>query len=879
MVTRSRLIEQLNNGLNRKMTLISAPAGFGKTMLVSDWLDHLRETKYEIRDQGDLAKSGIIENRQSTIAIHAAWLSLDDGDNDPTRFLTYLIAALRTIVPGIGEGMLAMLQSAQPPSPESILTVLLNEMSAVGDRILLILDDYHVIDAKPVNAALNFLLEHLPPEMHLVITTREDPQLPLARLRARGQLTELRVTDLRFTPDEAAEFLNQVMELTLSVAEIAALETRTEGWIAGLQLAALSMQGLQDVSTFIQSFTGSHRFVLDYLAEEVLQKQPADVHAFLLRTSILDRLCGPLCDAVLDDPHAASEKTLAYIEQANLFIIPLDNERRWYRYHHLFADLLRQRLAAGQAEKVAQYHIRASIWFEENGLEIEAFQHAAAANDVDRAARLVEGEEMPLHFRGAVAPILNWLASLPETVLNHRPALWVLYASALIFVSQLPDVEPTLQAAEAALKERESDEKTDDLIGHIAAIRATLAVIYYQLETIVEQSHRALAYLHPDNLPVRTATTWTLGVAYQIQGDFAAAGEAYTKAIAISREIGHIIIAIMATIGLGNVQEEEDQLSQAAKTYRDVLQLTGEPPLPVACEAHLGLARIFYAWNDLEAAEHHGRRSVELARQLVDVDRFVGCEVFMARLKLAQNDPVAAADLLAKTERAVQQHNFMQRIPEVAAAQVRTMLYQDQVAAAERLVEAHDLPLSRARVYLAQGDPAAALAVLEPWRHHTESRGWVHQQLQAMVLQVAAHQAVGARETALSVLNQALPLAEPGGSIRLFLDEGEPIANLLPEAAARGVKPMYVSKLLAAFHGEKPKPSDSQRHPPLVDPLSPRELEVLHLIAQGLSNREIAERLFLALSTVKGHNRIIFDKLNVQRRTEAVARAREIGLL
>src|SRR5205085_1120495 len=427
-------------------------------------------------------------------------------------------------------GVLGMLQSPQAPPTESILTTLLNEITAIPDNFVLILDDYHVIDARPIDHTLTFLVEHLPPQMHLVIATREDPQLPLARLRVRGQLTELRVSDLRFTPSEAAEFLNQRMGLNLSAEDITALEVRTEGWIAGLQLAAISLHGHKDATSFIKSFTGSHHFVLDYLVEEVLQQQPESIQTFLLRTSILDRLCGSLCDAVLLNPSGSGQATLESIEHANLFLVPLDNERRWYRYHHLFADLLRQRLhqrsassPGDEVEDVTELHIRASVWYEDHGLSIEAFHHAAAAHDVARAERLIEGEGMPLHFRGAGAPVLNWLESLPRTALDARPSLWVTYASTLLFGGQHTAVEQKLQAAEAAMPRTEPDGRTQDLVGRIASMRATLAVIQHDGETIITQSRRALKYLHPDNLPVRTATTWTLGYAYQLQGDRAAA--------------------------------------------------------------------------------------------------------------------------------------------------------------------------------------------------------------------------------------------------------------------------------------------------------------------------------------------------------------------
>src|SRR5574341_1421771 len=539
LVPRPRLIERLSEGLRRTpgVTLISAPAGFGKTTLVSEWVAGCERP--------------------------VAWLSLDEGDNDPARFLTYLVAALQTlalrsprrgsgdegIAANIGQAVLGVLQSPQPLPTESILTALLNEITIVPDNFVLVLDDYHVIDAKPVENALTFLIERLPSQMHLVIATREDPDLPLARLRAQGQLTELRVTDLRFTPSEAAEFLNQVVGLTLSAEDIDALETRTEGWIAGLQLAAIalqgpmSMQGHKDAASFIQSFTGSHHFVIDYLVEEVLQQQSESIQTFLLRTSIIDRLCGPLCDAVLLDLPASGQETLEYLERANLFLIPLDNERRWYRYHHLFADLLRQRLyqsmasSTGDAEsRVNELHIRASQWYEDNGLDIEAFHHAAAGNDIERAERLIGGDRIPQHFRGAVTAILDWLESLPKTVLDARPWLWWRYASLLLVNGQTTGVEEKLQAAEAALAAAtvlgaQADDKTRNLLGQIASARAVLALTRYQADTMLVQSRRALEYLHPNSRSSRATALWTLGYAYLFQGDRAAARRALSQAM------------------------------------------------------------------------------------------------------------------------------------------------------------------------------------------------------------------------------------------------------------------------------------------------------------------------------------------------------------
>ena len=595
-------MKQLNDGLNRKLTLISAPAGFGKTTLVSEWIAGCERP--------------------------VAWLSLDKEDSDPKRFLTYLVAALQRISDEVGEDVLEMLQTTPSPPTEAILTPLLNEIATIPGDFCLVLDDYHVLDAKPIDQALTFLLDHQPPQMHLVITTREDPTLPLARFRARGQLTEIRVSDLRFTLSESAGFLNQMMGLELSEENIAALETRTEGWIAGLQLAALSMRGQKDTPSFIKSFTGSHHFVLDYLVEEVLLQQSESVQSFLLRTSILNRLCGPLCDAVLLDPSAPGQETLEYIEGANLFLISLDNERRWYRYHHLFAELLRQRLQKGsipsmgrKGPTVAELHIRASQWYEDNGLEVEAFEHAAAANDIERAERLMEGGGMPLQYRGAMVLVMNWLESLPTELMDTKPSLWVTYASTLTMIGKpVASIEEILQAAENALQNTQSDDKTRDLIGHVAAIRAMLAIPQNQIETIIAQSRRALEYLSPENLSVRTTTTWTLGYAYQLQGDRAAATQAHTEALKISQTSGNIMISIAAATSLGQIQESENQLHQAAESYRNVLQLAGDPPLPAASEAHLGLGRIFYEWNDLDAAQEHGEKSLQLARKMENID-------------------------------------------------------------------------------------------------------------------------------------------------------------------------------------------------------------------------------------------------------------------
>jgi LuxR family maltose regulon positive regulatory protein len=865
IVHRPRLVERLDQGwqAGRKLSLISAGAGFGKTTLVSEWAAALTPGPSPKRSGESVA-----------------WLSLDEGDKDPARFLTYLIAALQSIAPGVGAGVMGALQSPQPPSPESILTSLLNEITAIQDKFVLILDDYHLVDSQSIDQALTFLLEHQPPQMQLVIATREDPSLPLARLRARGQLTELRAADLRFTPTEAAEFLNRVMGLSLSAKDVSALETRTEGWIAGLQLAALSMQGHADTAGFIQSFTGSHHFVLDYLLEEVLHRQPENIQAFLLRTSILERLCGPLCEAVTGTPSGAGQETLETLEHDNLFIVPLDSERGWYRYHHLFGDLLHQRLEQNLTPKeVAELHLQASEWYEKDGLLFDAFRHAVAANDVERAERLIENEDIGMHFRSVTIPVLEWLASLPKEVLDAHPLLWVRSGTLALMAGQTTGVEERLHSAEIALQDTELDHQTRDLIGQIACARATLALTHYDPQAMMEQARRALEYLPPDDLSFLFIANWALATGLMFLGERTEAARVCRESIAISEKSGNVFSQILAVAALGEVQELENQLYQAFKTYQRVLQLSGDFPQPNAGEAHLGLARIHYQWNDLEAAEQHTQQSLDLSHQYDQViDRFIISEVFQAHLALMRGNVEGAASMLAQTEQTALQKNFTLRLPEIAAERVLVLLQQDDLAAAAALAEQYDLPLYRARVHLAEGEPGQALEVLKTLRQQMKARNWQDELLKAMVLQTVAYQANRETEQALQVLGEALALAEPGGFLRLFVDEGPAMQKLLKAAKDEdGLPKAYIDKLLAAFATE-PK-IEQARSASLIESLSQRELEVLRLVAQGLSNRQIGEQLFLALDTVKGHNRRIYDKLQVKRRTEAVARARELGLL
>jgi LuxR family maltose regulon positive regulatory protein len=863
IVLRPHLIERLNEGLERKLTLISAPAGFGKTTLVSQWVAGCERP--------------------------VAWLSLDEGDNDPARFISYLVKALQMIQTGIGEGLLAALQSPQPLQIETILTILLNEISTIPEIFLLVLDDYHSIDSQAVDQSLAFLIEHQPPQMHLLIATREDPDLPLARLRARGQCTELRAADLRFTPAEAAEFLNQLMGLNLSEEDVAALDTRTEGWIVGLQLAALSMQGHQDTTSFIQSFTGSHHFVLDYLIEEVLGQQPEGIQSFLLRTSILERMCGPLCDAILPDPVVSGQATLEYLQRANLFIVPQDNERCWYRYHHLFGDLLRKRLGQSLPPGgIAELHIHASEWHENNDLMLDAFRHAVAAKDIERAVRLMESKKMPIHLRGTATAILSWLESLPKTLLDARPALWWKQASLLLVIGQITGVEEKLKATEAALAAEalpgaESDDTTRNLIGKIAVARATLAQAHAQAETIVFQARRALEYLHSNNLSYRSTATRTLGYAYYIQDELVEAGRAYTDAMALAQAAGDISNAMLASIRLGQIQETRNQLHLAAETYRCVLQQVDEYSPPNAPLAYLGLARICYEWNDLEAARQYGEQSLHLARQYDQViDRLILSEIFLAKLKLARRDAVGAALILSQTEQTTRQKNHTLRLPDIAYAQAMIHLHQGNVDEAAQLARRYKLPFMQARVLIAQGHPSAALAALAPLRDQAEAPGLADRVLRLMAVQSIALSAHGEMEKAVDLLAEVLARAEPEAFIRLFLDEGDAMAHLLLEAVSYGVKPDYTRKLLVAFEAEKRKSEgkvDLSPAQPLVEPLSPRELEVLNMLRSELSGPEIAQHLIVSLHTLRTHTQNIYTKLGVNNRRAAVHRAEELDLL
>lgn len=852
-ILRSRLMDQLNRGLECKLILISASAGFGKTTVVSEWVSRCRQP--------------------------VVWLSLDEEHSESMRFLTYFITALQDVSKDIGSDLILEIQSPQSPSLDLILSKLMNEIVAINDDFVFILDDYHVTDSIEIDKILIFLLKNMPVQMHLVLITREDPHLPLARLRARGEMVEIRAADLRFTSSEATDFLNQMMNLNLTESDITALETRTEGWIAGLQLAAISMQGQKKSSDFIESFTGSHHYILDYLIEEVLHQQSGDTQSFLIRTSMLDRMCGSLCDSILQNPEAEGQKTLEKLEQLNMFIIPLDNERHWYRYHHLFAELLRQRLQQSKMETV-KLHVRASQWYEDHDLYIEAFKHSASAGDLDRTIRLLEGNGIPRHSRTTVLLILNWLQSLPEEIMNGRPLLWITYGSVLLGTGIITGVEEKLLAAEKAIgsviPDSKTDETTKDLIGRIASTRAILAVTKYDAEVIYAQSVRALKYLHVDNMASRTTSTWTLAQAYEQKGDLLNAAKSYKEAISIGLTSGNYLFAILSEAGLGDLLEAENRLHKASQIYQQVLQQVGKQPLPVLCDVYLGLARIHYQWNDLERAREYSDMNIHLSRKFENgIDRFILADLFAVRLKIASDDLDNASALLKSIANTVHHDNFKHRIPVLAAMQVELKIKQRDLISAAEIAKKHDLSISRVKVLLQQSKPSEALKILDPLFLNMEEEKREFKKLNIMILQILALYGKGEKKKAFHLLEKVLRITEPENFVRIYIDEGQSMFRILSEAKARGMMPEYLNRIVSLFNVEQ----DQGVNQPLIESLSQRELEVLDLLSLGLSNKEICDKLFLALDTVKGHNRRIYSKLGVKTRTMAISRARSLNIL
>ncbi|MBN1978693.1 MAG: AAA family ATPase [Anaerolineae bacterium] len=885
LVLRPRLIERLDEGLRqgRKLTLVSAPAGFGKTTLVSEWI-HTSGTR------------------------RVAWLSLDEGDSDPGRFFTYLVAALQGIDPAIGQEVQHLLEAAQP-SIEPLVAALINDIAAAPAPIVLVLDDYHTLTEPAVHRAVALLLERQPPSLHLVIVTRHDPPLPLPLLRGRGEITEIRQNNLRFTAEEVAAFLERSMGLHISPSGGAALEEHTEGWIAGLQMAALSMQNRDEegAARFIDGFSGRHHFILDYLTDEVLRQQPEPMQAFLLCTAILERLCGPLCDAVrfgvaetprssfgtaaVLDSAFSGQQILEYLERANLFIVPLDDERHWYRYHRLFSDLLRVRLLETQPGRSIELHRRAAVWHDANGFAAEAIRHALEAGDSSLAADVAEraARKITTWSRLDAATFLDWLDALPQEAVRARP--WLrLFASRSLYVTGRREAgERMLDDFERSLEKGDSPE-TAHLLETVAADRASYAVVRGEVAQAADYARRALARL-PEDSPSRARPASILGLAALRAGWVAEAREAFSQAIAVIKAAGIPFAAAPLMCNLAEVQFVQGQLRRAAQTCEEAAQMGTLDGAPTPSVGFVGLemAQIAYEQNDLEAAEHHIVTGLELLRRgriALGLERVYAT---LARVRQAQGDGEGATVAIQKATEIVKGHDIPYLSILVSAYQTRLWLAQDRTELAGRwardyrkvgetevLREFEDLTL--ARVLLAQDVPNEALALLQKLLPQAESAGRMGRAVEMYALQALALQMLGEGKRALDGLARALELAEPEGYARLFVETGEPMAALLREAAARGVAPAYVTGLLGAF-SPSAHASITSYAQPLAEPLTERELEVLHLIAEGLTNPEIAQHLFISLPTVKSHARNIYGKLGVHRRRQAVAQARALGIL
>ncbi len=884
LVLRPRLIERLNEGLHRKLTLMCAPAGFGKTTLASEWIAGCKRP--------------------------SAWLSLDEGDGEFSRFLAYLVAALQTMKEGVGVKLLAALQSNQQVPAESELTSLVNDINAMPDDFILVLDDYHAMDAASVDDALAFLLEHMPPQMHLVIATREDPNLPLARWRARGQLTELRAADLRFTATEAAEFLNQTMGLDLSEENITALENRTEGWIAGLQMAALSMRGRPDTAGFIRSFTGSHRFVLDYLLEEVLRRQPERVHGFLLQTAILGGLYGPLCDAVTGREDGA--EMLETLERDNVFVVPLDDQRRWYRYHHLFADVLQAHAKETQPDRVSTLHRRASEWYERNGLPPDAIHHALAAGDFERAAGLIELAGPSMEGSPQTTTWVGWVKALPDELVRARPVLSVWYAYALLGRAEMETAESRLNDAERMLANPSAgmvvvdERQAPSLLATIATGRAYLAQALGDVAGTVKHARGALELLPESDRLRREQATGLLGLACWASGDLEAAGRVFADYNLKLRTARNIPDAVGTAYVLADIRMAQGHLREATDMLQQTLQFVldqGEPTPPDAADLYRGLGELLGERGELESAARYLSTSRELGGKTGQLGWPYRLCIAEAHLKQVQGDGDGALALLYEAER----RYFRTPLPVVRpipAMKARIWVLQGRKA--EALAWARERGLSvddelsylreyehvtLARILLARNrnDPDGSIrktmTLLERLLKAAEEGGRRGSVIEILVLQALAHEAKGDVPLALASLERALTLAEPEGYVRVFVDEGAPMAELLRKMNAPGTPrapgmEAYIHKLRAGCEKQTPSRTITGISPePSVEPLSERERDVLRLLGTELKGPEIARELFISLNTLRTHTKSIFGKLGVNNRQAAVRRARELGLL
>jgi len=889
-VPRPRLVQALGEGLARGRVLVCAPAGFGKTSLLAE-----------------LARSG---------GRPVAWLGLDAGDNDPARFWRYVVAALDRAQPGIAGRLGPLLGSPAPRSFEGLVTALINELAASPgrDEMLLVLDDYHLVEAGLVHESVSFLMENLPPGLLLVVSGRVDPPLPLARLRARGQLAELRAGELRFTTEEAAELLGAAAGPVLPDTAVVALTARTEGWAAGLRLAALSLRGRTDVAGFVAAFSGSHRFVLDYLADEVLDGQPGPVRSFLLETSVLERLSGELCDAVTG--RSGSQAMLHHIERAGLFLVPLDEVRGWWRYHHLFADLLRSRLEQEQPGRAQELHRAAAAWSDEHDLGDDAVRHALAAGDAAWAARLVERYVGALLRRSEGATLRRWLSTLPAEVLRARPRLCLAQGFNAVVSGQVEAIEPLLDDAERAFAATGSQPPEPpvgpaggvlaNVPAGIAFLRAELARLRGDAAHAVDWDRQARAQLGESDYFLRTLVRANLAGADWLSGQLGQAECGLAEALAERRAAGEGYLATRVCHDLGQVQRAQGNLDAALATYRQALDTAGEVSSqpPHLGMAHVGLAEVLYERDELAPALDHATRGVALCRQLAFTPPLASGLAILARIRQAQGDAAAAMAAMGEAGRVELSPQVVALLNPVPAQRAQLLLAQGDVTAASQWAEAAGLSpedeldyprepayLLLARVLLARDRPGPALTLLQRLLAIAASQGRIGNVIEIQALLALALAARGDHAGANGALAEAVTLACPQGYVRVFADEGARMRALLTRlsaarkdqrAPARDIDSDYLAGLLRAC-GQAGAAPPSRRAaaalPGMAEPLTEREVEVLRLLAAGRSNQRIAYELVVALDTVKKHVTHVLGKLGAANRTEAVARARQLGLI
>jgi len=883
LVPRNRLLVRLDEGLEHKVNLISAPAGFGKTTLVSEWID-------ERRAQDDLPA--------------IAWVSLDECDNDPVRFWRYVLTACQTCGEQVSKSALALLNNSPQPSFETLLTQFINKVARLANKAILVLEDYHAITAQPVHETLAFFIDNLPATLHLILMTRGDPPLPLARLRAHNELKELRTADLRFTLEETQAFLQLAVPASLPPEIVTRLAERTEGWAAGLHLVALALQRLKepaDIERYLTSFTGSHRPILEYLVADVFSAQPEDVQAFLLQTSILSRLTGPLCDAVSGREDSAL--LLEQLEHANLFLIPIDDTGLWYRYHGLFAEAMQhyaqQQLGVQRLRELAQ---KASLWYEEHAMLAEAIEASLNAQDYPHTADLVERVIAPRLVQNEFHTLRRWMEQIPQEVLNDHPEICLSYASAILFTSNphTPETKARLQSPLQIAERHWQDMENDNKLGEIFAFRSMVEWQQKNFKASFSFARRALALLPDDDRQWRAISLIMIGVDELMDGKLNAARQTLREALAHSEASGNMYAILDSMLFLGEVCYRQGELHQAEQVFRQVLSMTEGAPMDQdqsalrAARAQLGLAELALEWNDLQAAEQAVIQAVAARQQFPEEDLLADSAVVLAQVEFARGE-IDQAQRSLEARLAQVDRTLLLRLPRLY--QARMALASGDLAAVQhwastKALSEEDLPplqleqeaLVVARLRIEQGEPEAALQQLDRWLADAQEHGRTCSTIQICILQALAQASLGDREEARQTLTHTLALAQPEGHQRIFLDEGEKLAELLQETlpemhgtslAAYGRAILYNLAQEQTQRGAA-QTSDSEL---LIEPLTEQEQRVLRLIVAGRSNPEIAEELVISVNTVKTHVKNIYGKLGVNSREEARQAARHLKLL